>query len=132
MTIVITQEKVYGPYASVVEMQDRLDVDGAQLPFAVIGPYSLSEDDSLAPPPPVPPTPVPAEVSPRQIRQALTAIGLRSAVEAAVAASDQDTKDWWEFATVFERQHPMVISMAQALDVTEQQLNDLFILAGSL
>ena len=36
--------------------------------------------------------------TPRQIRQALTASGLRAAVEGAVAASDQDTKDWWEFA----------------------------------
>lgn len=71
-------------------------------------------------------------VSPRQIRQALTRAGLRSSVEAAVAAGDQDTKDWYEFATVFERANPHVVAMGTALGVTEQQLDDLFTLAGSL
>lgn len=86
-----------------------------------------------APPPaPVPVAEVPEEISPRQIRQALTASGLRPTVEAAVAASDQDTKDWWEFATVFERAHPRVIGMATALGVTPLQMDDLWRLGGSL
>lgn len=75
---------------------------------------------------------IPSSVSPRQIRQALTAANLRTQVEAAVAAADQDTKDWYEFATIFERQHPMVIALASSLSVTERQLDDLFTLAGSL
>lgn len=70
--------------------------------------------------------------TPRQIRQALTAAGLRTAVEAGIAAGDQDTKDWYEFATSFERLHPSVIGLATALDVSEAQLDDLFALAGSL
>ena len=75
---------------------------------------------------------VPAEISPRQIRQALTATGLRASVETAVAAADQDTKDWWEFATTFERSHSRVIGMAQALGVTPRQMDDLWTLGGSL
>ena len=75
---------------------------------------------------------VPESVSPRQIRQALTALGLRSAVEAAVAAGDQNLKDWWEFATAFERAHPRVIAMAQALDVSTEELDQLFIVAAGL
>jgi len=71
-------------------------------------------------------------VSPRQIRQALTIVGLRASVEAAVAASDQDTKDWWEFATVFERNHVKVVAMIAALGVSEQQADDLWLLAASL
>lgn len=86
--------------------------------------------ESTAPPPP--PPPVPESVSPRQIRQALTRAGLRTAVEAAVAGGDQDLKDWWEFATDFQRAHPMVIALAGALDVSEQEVDDLFVLAGSL
>lgn len=70
--------------------------------------------------------------SPRQIRQALTIAGLRASVEAAVAASDQDTKDWWEFATVFERNHAKVVAMTAALGVTEKQADDLWLLAASL
>ena len=74
----------------------------------------------------------PTSVSPRQIRQALTAGGLRAQVEAAVAASDQDTKDWWEFATAFERGHPMVGAMAAGLGIPDAQIDALFTLAASL
>ena len=74
----------------------------------------------------------PAIVSPRQIRQALTAAGLRSQVEAAVSAGSQDLKDWWEFATAFEENHPMVVGMAQGIDVSNGDLHQLFALAASL
>ena len=83
-------------------------------------------------PEPVLPRDIPASISPRQLRQALTATGLRSAVEEAIAAADQDTKDWYEFAIEVERSHPMVNAMADGLGVTQQQLDDLFTLAGSL
>lgn len=72
------------------------------------------------------------DVSPRQIRQALTRAGLRAAVEAAVAAGDQDTKDWWEFSTTFERDHPVVIAMATALGVTESDMDNLWALGLTL
>lgn len=75
---------------------------------------------------------IPSAVSPRQIRQALTAAGLRTQIEMAISSADQDTKDWWEFATTFERAHPMVIGMATGLGVTTAELDELFILAGSL
>ena len=76
--------------------------------------------------------PVPSQVSPRQIRQALNRAGLRAAVEYAVSVSDQDTKDWWEYATVFERNNPQVAGMATALGVSDSQLDDLWRLADSL
>lgn len=82
---------------------------------------------------PTDPTPVdiPA-VSPRQVRQALTQVGLRNAVETAVATSSQDTKDWWEFATQFERCNPEVVAMGIALGQTNEQLDNIWIIAGSL
>ena len=91
---------------------------------------------TYVPPPPAPPY-VPQQVSPRQIRQALNRVpygevALRQAVEAAVAAGDQDTKDWWEFATVFERTNPQVIGMGQVLGVSSEQLDGLWTLAASL
>ena len=88
--------------------------------------YSETEPAPLVLPLVIPP------VSPRQIRQALTRAGLRSTVEAAIAAGDQDTKDWWEFATQFERQHVRVIAMGVALGQTDAQLDTLWTLAGSL
>lgn len=75
---------------------------------------------------------VPQSISPRQIRQALTRAGLRASVESAVAAGDQDTKDWYEFATAFERSHPRVVAMGAALAVTSSQLDDLWTLGASL
>ena len=82
--------------------------------------------------PPDPGVTVPSVVSPRQIRQALTAAGLRASVEAAIAASNQDTKDWYEFSTAFERTHPAVTAMGVALGVSAGALDDLWIAAGAL
>lgn len=65
-------------------------------------------------------------ITPRQIRQVLTAAGVRAQAEAAVAAGDQDLKDWWEFASSFERDHPVLISMATSLGLTEAQIDELF------
>lgn len=81
--------------------------------------------------------PVPAGVSPRQIRQAMnrTQLGeatLRDAVEAAVAAGDRDLRDWWEFSTVVERSNPQVVAMATALGVDDAALDDLWRLAATL
>lgn len=71
-------------------------------------------------------------VTPRQIRQALTAAGLRAQIEAGVAAADQDTRDWWEFATSFESDHPMVLTMCSALGISDEQRGQVFQLAATL
>lgn len=80
----------------------------------------------------LPVEPVPAVVTPRQIRLALNQIGLRQTVEQAVAAGSQDLKDWWEYALDIERNNALVVGMAQQLGITEQQLDDLFKLAATL
>jgi hypothetical protein len=76
-------------------------------------------------------------VSRRQIRQAMSltpyqAGTLREAVEAAVAAGDQNLQDWWNDANEFERLHPVVVAMAQALGQSDEQVDTLFTLAASL
>lgn len=75
---------------------------------------------------------IPVSISPRQLRQALSRTALRVSVEAVVAASDQDTKDWYAWATAFERHHPRVVAMGVALGQTSRQLDDLFTLGSSL
>ena len=90
---------------------------------------SDAEAEALRPvPPPAPITPI----SPRQIRMALTRAGIRQAVEDAVAAGDQDLKDWWEFSTTFERSNAQVTAMAAALGVSESSLDDLWNLGATL
>lgn len=64
-------------------------------------------------PPPQPPCIV---VTPWQIRKALNATGMRAAVEAFAAASDQDTRDGWERATEFREDDPLLIAAAEALN----------------
>ena len=53
-------------------------------------------------------------------------------VEAAVAAGDQDLKDWYEFSTAFERLNPQVVAMGEALSVSPASLDDLWTLGASL
>jgi len=80
---------------------------------------------------PKPPAPIPT-VSAWQIRKGLNALGLRAAVEAAVASADQNTKDAWQYAKEFERDHPLVISLAAAIGKTSEELDALFSLSATL
>jgi hypothetical protein len=75
---------------------------------------------------------VPSQVSPAQIRIALNQMGLRAQVEAAVEAGSQDLKDWWEYSTEIQRNHPLVVQMATGLGVSVEQTDALFMLASTL
>lgn len=83
---------------------------------------------------PVAPEPVVTiqDVTPRQIRMALSRAGLRALVEAAVAAGNQDLKDWYEFSTTFQRNQPLVVQMGVDLGQTPGQLDALWQLAATL
>ena len=74
----------------------------------------------------------PPVLTPRQIRMTLSRAGLRDEVETAVAAGNQDIKDWWEFSTAFERNHPEVLDMQAALSVPDSTLDALWALGASL
>lgn len=91
----------------------------------------LAEGNTPEPADPIPPAPI-ADISPRQIRMALTRAGLREAVEAAVAAGDQDLRDWYEFSTAFERNNEQVMVMGAALGVDDDQLDGLWALGATL
>ncbi len=82
--------------------------------------------------PPPGPAPVPEAVTPRQIRRALNAAGLRATVEVAVAQAPQDVRDDWEFALEIRRDHPELNAMALALGLTSEQLDALFIAAAAI
>jgi hypothetical protein len=79
---------------------------------------------------PLPADPVPVVIppmTPRQVRLMLNAAGLRSQVEAAVAAADQDTKDMWEFSSIILRDDPVLVAIATQLGMTSEQLDSMFI-----
>lgn len=73
-----------------------------------------------------------APLAPRQIRLALTQLGLRDHVEQAVAAGDANLRDWWQYSLEYRRDHPLVEQMIQDLGVTAQQADDLWRLGATL
>lgn len=71
--------------------------------------------------------------SPWQFRKALNINGLRALVENAVAESNnQDIKDGWNYATVFNRYDLLVISFSTQLGKTDAEMDSLFELARTL
>ncbi len=80
------------------------------------------------PPPPV----VPTVVSMRQARLALYGAGLLDDVEAAVAQSTKDVQIEWEFSSELRRDWPTLVLLAGALNLTEAQIDALFIQASQL
>ena len=86
---------------------------------------------AMANPPPFP-NPVPEVVRSAALRYVLNARNLRSAVEAAVAAADQNAKDAWEFEVNIRRDHPLVAGFASALGFSGDQVDDIFRAAAQL
>jgi hypothetical protein len=80
--------------------------------------------------------PVPDSVSARQIRLWLVRHGISlAAVDAAIdAIPDQLQRDSvrveWDYAPYVERSHPMLVPLAAALGLTEQQVDQAFIEAA--
>lgn len=77
---------------------------------------------------------VPQEVTRFQALAALHIAGLLGQVEAMMAdpGTDALTGLAWQNAQVFKRTSPMVLNMAQALGLSDQQLDDLFIAASQI
>ncbi|MGE4532089.1 hypothetical protein [Halomonas sp.] len=86
-----------------------------------------------APPPP----PVPRSVSRRQGKQQLVIAGLDDQVQQAIdgisdATERKLTRIWFDDADTWERDNEQLVSLAQALSLTEQQVDDLFTAAAQL
>ena len=109
----------------VVQKQPYPQEGFVEAPDTAVCGMVANQDGTYSLPAPTP-APVPESISPRQLRQSLTHFGFRAAVESAIGAADQDTKDWYQFATEFQRHHPLVISMAASLGYTTAQLDDVW------
>lgn len=66
--------------------------------------------------------------TPFQGRMALSHAGLLSNVEALIAdtATDEATKIAWEYALEWRRMSPMIASLATALNLSDEQVDNLF------
>jgi len=65
-------------------------------------------------------------VSKFQAKAALAQAGLLGQAKQAVAQADEITQIAWEDATEFNRNSPTIAAMAQALGLTDEQVDDLF------
>jgi len=70
-------------------------------------------------------------VSRKQLRLALEELGLRDAVEKAVAASEAKVQIWWQDSANFLKSNEMVQAMAAGLGVTPEALDQLWLLAAT-
>lgn len=81
---------------------------------------------------PTEPNIVPQSVTPLQFRKALNQMNMREMIEDYVKTLDADSKDAWEYATVIERNNPIITSAAEALNKTVAEVDDLFRLSSTL
>ena len=85
-------------------------------------------------PPAAPLVPVPQEVTRFQARAALYQSGLLQVVEDEISKPETDMmlKLAWQDAQTFKRGSSFVTGMASILNLTEEQIDDLFILAAGI
>ncbi|MFI0472230.1 hypothetical protein ACGLWX_05840 [Halomonas sp. HMF6819] len=80
--------------------------------------------------------PVPASITPRQARLELLNEGLLSQVDAAINSLDSPDKERaaieWEFAEVIERDSPWINDIGEALGLTQEQIDEMFIAAAQI
>lgn len=75
---------------------------------------------------------VPASITRGQFKLALLQIGLLDAVDTAIAQASRETQINYADRLTFERNHPLVASMATALGKTESDIDALFTLGATL
>lgn len=76
--------------------------------------------------------PVPASVSPLQIRKALRQMELKAPIDDYIATQDEETQEAWEYAVQIDRDNPEIAAAAAELDKSEADIDDLFRLAATL
>lgn len=80
---------------------------------------------------------VPLTVTPRQIRVALILSGISlDLIEQTINSLEEPNRSivrvTWEYSVEFQRNNPFIVSMAPLLNLTESQVDQLFILASTL
>lgn len=91
---------------------------------------AMMEDVDLTEPPPAPR--VPAFVTMRQARLALSDAGLLASVDAAISTAGDAAQIEWEYSNEVQRNSGLVPAMATALGLTDAQIDALFIAAEGI
>ncbi len=75
---------------------------------------------------------IPRSVSPLQARKALRAAGLTDSVSAFLSIQTEEVQEAWEYCVEVLRNDAFIESARTALGLSEEEVDDLFILAASL
>lgn len=75
---------------------------------------------------------IPKTVTPRQARLVLLQAGLLDQVESSINTVGGSAKITWEYATQIDRDDPLITTLGQSLNLTDQQIDNLFIQAATL
>jgi len=78
------------------------------------------------------PDAVPESITSVQMRLALLDAGLLDAISAYVEHQPEDVRTEWEYATEIRRDHQALNAGAQALGMTAEQVDSLFVAASRL
>lgn len=86
---------------------------------------------------PLPPKPIPAQITRRQAKQQLAIDGLLSGVQPAIDAIPDELERtlvqiYWDDAADFERSHPQLMSLGEALGLTAEKIDTMFLSAATL
>lgn len=75
---------------------------------------------------------VPDVISPFQARAALLAAGMLDDVELAIEGSGPEVRIAWEYATEWRRDSPTIAALADALGLSAEDVDNLFIAASEI
>lgn len=75
---------------------------------------------------------IPKFVTPHQMRLAFNQLGVLNQVESLIASSDEASKITWEYAVRFEYNHPLIVDLGTKLKLSQDEIDDLFIMASKL
>lgn len=121
-------------YANPENTAIRVDISGitsfvpcvsGNTDYAAIQALVSAGELTIAPymPPPVLPV---TQVSMRQARLALLAADLLDDVEVMMSEADRAVRIEWEYATVVDRNSPLVVAIGGSLGLTDAQIDALF------
>ena len=123
----------YGEIPMTLKLVDTEDLhtfvkdDGTEVPLEQYC-KTLEIEDYIEPEPIII---IPQVISMRQARLQLLEVGLLDEVEALVAL-DRKSQIEWEYAHEVFRQSPFITSVKEAMNLTDKQIDDMFIAASKL
>lgn len=88
--------------------------------------YEAWVSEGGVPEPYLAPATVVTQVTPRQVRLMLHSMGLLDQVNAGIDAVGGAAKITWEYATIINRNDPLLKTIGTALNLSDEQINEMF------